>query len=259
MAENLRTLLGSTDDYEPLSREERNFAAIVHHLLLQPGNLTRFLRLVGAPDPTESERTAVFFEYAYLRDLWDSRAGDPTLARAAILDWLSPPAQYGLEGLPILEWNTFFGASPLASSVAIQNPGRWSISEFSRHISEDDFFLRACMFKWAFNATPDLVIHTGKSSAVCIEAKLESGEGHYPASAPDIAQFTRRGLARVGQTEVLAYLMGQMLGFQTTYVFLVRSPAPTSDAHRIITWKECFAAFDWQEEAPFVKTWIERM
>src|SRR6478609_8481610 len=185
MAENLRTLLGSTDDYEPLSREERNFAAIVHHLLLQPGNLTRFLRLVGAPDPTESERTAVFFEYAYLRDLWDSRAGDPTLARAAILDWLSPPAQYGLEGLPILEWNTFFGASPLASSVAIQNPGRWSISEFSRHISEDDFFLRACMFKWAFNATPDLVIHTGKSSAVCIEAKLESGEGHYPASAPD--------------------------------------------------------------------------
>jgi len=259
MAENLRTLLAWTDGYEPLCREERNFAAIVHHLLLQQANLTRFLRLVGSPEPTERERTAVFFEYAYLRDLWDTRASDPILARAAILDWLSPPAHYGLERLAILEWNTFFGAAPLASSVAIQNPGRWSISSFSKNITEDDFFLRACMFKWAFNAKPDLVIHTGESSAVCIEAKLESGEGRYPASAPDKAEFTRRGLARVRQTEVQTYLMGKMLGFQTTYVLLVRSPAARSETHRIITWKECFAALDWQEEAPFVRTWIERM
>jgi hypothetical protein len=43
------------------------------------------------------------------------------------------------------------------------------------------------------------------------------------------------------------------------YVLLVRSAEAQSDTHRTVTWKDCFAALDWEGEGHFIKAWIEQM
>lgn len=73
--------------------------------------------------------------------------------------------------MSVVELNEFFGAVPVASREYIQMPGKWSIERFAPHILDDDAFLRTCRFKWAFDAKPDIVIHTTHDAALRVEAK----------------------------------------------------------------------------------------
>ena len=115
---------------------------------------------------------------------------------------------------------------------------------FNKTIIDDDEFLKTCMFKWAFNAKPDIVIHTSRDEAVCIEAKLKSSEGKYPQSGSEKTIFKSRGLDYVRQTALQRYLMQDLVGIETQFVFLVEKPAKTSYTHELLFWKDVFSSLD---------------
>lgn len=254
-----RSLLGWKDGYHAICREERNVAAIFYHLLMQERNLRRFLDLVDSKLPTRADEVAIYFEYAFLRDLWNARVRDVETARSLIVDLLAPPNADELRKMSVVEVNEFFGAVPVASREYIQMPGKWSIEKFAAHIPDNDAFLRTCRFKWAFNAKPDIVIHTTHDAALCVEAKLESGEGQYPTSRSEIDEFKRRGIPLQGQTDLQAYILRELLGIEAEFVFLVATRSARSATHRTITWADAFRALDASGCPPFMKTWIERI
>jgi hypothetical protein len=156
-----------------------------------------------------------------------------------------------------LEFNTFFGAVPKASHKFIQSPGNWSIGRFKENISDKCEFLKVCKFKWSFKAKPDIVIHTSHDTAVCIEAKYMSGEGHYPTTPSEIREFKRRELPFVSQTSLQEYMMVELLGIETQFVFLVQKPSLKPKTHNILLWKDAFACLNTENCPPFVKKWIE--
>ena len=259
---NVREILGWEGSYHEICREERNLSAILYHLLLLPENANRFLSLLDlSPDYGEDE-LEVYFEYSLLRDLWAVEVGrDVAKARKVILESLPLPEDLGLADASILELNELFGATPKASAEFIQSPARWSMDRFRKNIEDDELFLEICRFKWAFNAKPDIVIRTGAREMVCIEAKWFSPEGSYPTSAKEKAEFARRGLRRVKQTELQRYAMEQLLGYRTELVYLTRKPSSRSlfgDRHSI-TWREVFAALAMTNRPRFVRRWIDRI
>lgn len=256
---NARGLLRWTDGYHTICREERNVAAIFYHLLLKGSNLRRFLDLVGSSLPVRPEETAIYFEYAYLRDLWSARVREAPTARSLIIDLLQPPNADDLMRMSVVEFNEFFGAVPVPSRDYMQMPGKWSIERFGPHIADKDTFLRTCRFKWAFNAKPDIVIHTTHDAALCVEAKVESGEGQYPTKPSEIAEFVRRGLPMQGQTDLQTYILRELLGIDAEFVFLVAKPSARSASHRTVTWAEAFAALDTTGCPSFIAQWIDRI
>lgn len=256
----MRSLLNWREGYESICREERNLAAILYHALLLPGNLERFLRAVQCDDlEFVHDQAGIFFEYAYLRDLWHERKGTPEQARGLILKLLDIPPGSALEGCSVEEFNRYFGAVPRPSSDKIQSPGNWSIGRYAPNIEDPNLFLAVCRFKWAFNAKPDIVIHTSRDAAVCIEAKYASVEGRYPTKAAEIAEFQRRGLDRVGQTELQTYILEELLGIQTRFLFLVQNEGARSETHCTVTWKDVFGALDLQGTPAFVHRWLDRL
>lgn len=255
---NFRDAVNWTDGYHTINREERNLAAIFYHALLLGDNLSRFLDLIGYEHPVDPGEFAVFFEYAYLRDLWSETCRDHDM-REVILTLLDLPNREELEGMTTLEFNRHFGAVPKPSTRYIQSPGNWSIQRYKDTIDDDAYFLKVCRFKWAFNAKPDIVIHTSHDRAVCIEAKFASGEGHYPSNPREIAEFERRRLRRVSQTELQAYMMGELLGIQARYVFLVSDAAATASGFATITWSQVFDHLDTASCPQFIQEWIDRL
>jgi len=241
---NIREYLGWNSGYSAINREERNLAAALYHVLLLEDNLTRFLALIECPfDVVEPEEIAIFLEYAFPRDLW-SQIKDNTTKRGLILELLKPSNMNVLQEMSVADFNRHFGAVPRPSSKFVQSPGLWSVSRFNGTIKDDDEFLKTCMFKWAFNAKPDVVIHTSRDQAVCIEAKLKSSEGQYPQSGSEKKIFGSRGLQYVSQTGLQRYLMQDLLGIETQFVFLVEKPAKTRDTHDLLLWKDVFRSLD---------------
>jgi hypothetical protein len=256
---NFRTALSFTDGYDAICREERNLAAIFYHLLLDPANLSKFLELIHCDHRIIPDEMAIFFEYAFARDLWSSRVKHESTARACIEQFVRPPDPAALARLSIRQFNEFFGAAGTASATDIQMPRCWSIQKYGPHIDDDEFFLRVCKFKWAFNAKPDIVIHTSRETAICIEAKVESGEGQYPSSAADCREFDRRNLPRVRQTELQKFIFEELLGIRAQYVFLVPDSSRRSATHQTLTWSKAFEALDCRLSAPFIPRWIGRV
>ena len=66
---NIREVIGLDPNYSEINREERNYAAVFYAALLKPGNIEMFLALLGI-DETPGEDFGIYFEYAYLRDIW---------------------------------------------------------------------------------------------------------------------------------------------------------------------------------------------
>ena len=197
---NIRTALNFTGGYYSINREERNLAAIFYHLLLQKSNLSHFLNLVKYSLPVIEDEVAIYFEYAFLRDLWfDIDVGVPDIEtqnhikRTVIIDFLKPANAEELRQISVIDFNKYFGAVPKPSPLYIQSPGNWSIPFYNRNIWDNEEFLKVCKFKWCFNAKPDIVIHTSNEHAICIEAKLESKEGKYPSSEKERKLFYERG------------------------------------------------------------------
>jgi len=252
---NIREYLNWDSGYSAINREERNLAAILYHVLLLEDNLSQFLALIQCPFEVLESEMGIFLEYAYVRDLW-SQIKDNDTKRGLILELLKPVNVQELREMDVSGFNRYFGAVPKPSSKHIQSPGLWSLPRYDRTIEDDDEFLRICMFKWAFNAKPDIVIHTSRDEAVCIEVKLESSEGQYPQSGGEKRIFRRRGLEYVRQTSLQTYLMEDLLGIETQFVFLVRKPGQTSDSHQRLLWEDVFRSLDLSDIPRFMRETI---
>lgn len=261
---NIRTALGFNKGYYTINREERNLAAIFYHMLLQKDNLSRFLNLAKCPFPVIEDEVAIYFEYAFLRDLWfniDSQFNDNESRniqkRNVILDLLKPSNCEELKSMSVLEFNTYFGAVPKPSPFYIQSPSNWSIRSYVKTIHKDEL-LNVSKFKWCFNAKPDVVIHTTKNHAICIEAKLESKEGVYPCNEQEKRIFTDKGLPFVGQLKIQKKIMEELLGIQTQFIFLVQH-SPDTFNPEVHTWKEVFSNMNTTDCPLFMREWIRRL
>ena len=257
---NLRQLLDFRDGYNTINREERNLAAIFYHTLLLGDNLKKFHENIGCKFPIIDNEMGIYFEYAYIRDLWSNIKQGNEFKRNLILDLLEPSDRQELETKSILDFNTYFGAIPKPSTTEIQSPGNWSIGYYHNTIKNNDEFLKVCKFKWSFNAKPDIVIHTSHETAICIEAKFVSGEGQYPNSEKEKEIFKARKIPMVGQLSIQNKIM-ELLGISTQFVFLVQHKSHSSnDGNDIleITWKETFANLDTTDCPSFIKEWLIR-
>jgi hypothetical protein len=255
---NIRSFLNWRGEYDLINREERNLAAVFYHVLLMGDNMARFLKSIEYGSPVVPGESGVYFEYAYLRDLWATQATRNEQKRELILSFLKPSNAETLSRMSIYDFNSYFGAVQ-HSGMYIQSPGNWSIGRYKANITDDTAFLKTCRFKWAFNAKPDIVIHTSHDKAICIECKFESGEGSYPSNNTEIAEFDRRGLQRVGQTDLQKYMMEDLLGVDTTYLFLVQKPNSHSSSHATILWKDAFSAMSTEGCPSFIKAWVRRV
>lgn len=241
---NLRTLLGVEDHYVHYCREERNYAAVLYHLLMDEGCLARFLALIEEQE-TAADEVRVYFEYAHLRDLWaevGKRYGNDHAARnaryrdaiVALLDApFLPEVTEDCEA-----FNRFFiGDRPGAvSRTHVQMPSRWNDALFdawdaAAHEGRE-FAKRACTLKWAFNAKPDLVLDLGNDRIVCIEAKLESRESRY-----------KTGKFSMSQTQLQEYLFRNLLGYQNpSFVMISKGAGDASNDWRQLTWSSVYGA-----------------
>jgi len=250
---DIRTVSGVTQPYYVINREERNLCAILYHLLLLPGNLARFGDLVGRPIRDEGA-AEVYFEYAYLRDIWDRLAeGAKKELLLSQLD-LSQSSLGQLAACDVEGFNAHFKLSR-ASGRYIESPGNWNVGQIDRSFPDDGEFLRICKFKWAFNAKPDLVIHCSPGEAICAECKLESGEGSYPAISSEQGIFQRRGLPSVRQTEIQRLIM-EMLGFDAAHILIQKNEA--AGLGGIFSWREVFMALDASQASGFARAWLAR-
>lgn len=256
--DNLRSLLHFDENYQCINREERNLAAIFYHILLINDNMDRFLKLIDSPFPIIENEFGVYYEYAFLRDLWFRIQDDNVIKRKIILNFVRPDNKSELEMLTVLDFNKYFGA-PNPSNKYIQSPSNWSISRFKYTISRNDEFINMCRLKWAFNAKPDVVIHTSKNTAICIECKLESSEGQYPTSNAEIKEFQSRNIEKVSQTSIQKYIMCELLGIDTQFIFLVNNINSKSPTHANYSWKDVFSALDLSGCPDFIIKWIDQI
>lgn len=254
---NIRHELGFNEGYFKINREERNLAAIFYHTLLQGDNLRKFLDHIKCNFPIIENEVGIYFEYAFIRDLWSSIKYGNEFKRKLILDLLQPKNRSELEKLSVLDFNNFFGAKRTLSSEYIASPANWSLRYFHKNIPDKDELLKVCKFKWCFNAKPDIVIHTTHETVICIEAKFESGEGKYPSNDFEKEIFKERGIELVGQLSIQKKLMEEILGIKTDYIFLVRKKSIT-ETHKTWTWQEIFKNLDTTSCPLFIKEWLKR-
>ncbi len=259
-------------------REERQFSFLLAALLLQRGpSLEAFLRLVDNANhtstpvaPTESLAEAeVYVEYAFLRDDWfelnvsssDSSAGLPKTesnARktARVRELLERLQLDGLaEKLPRnspADFNEFFmGAAGARIVKDIASPALWSLKGLAQKFgTEPEVFLQLCKLKWAFHIKPDIVIIRPGTTALCIEAKLESGEGNYPSGedAKTFDEVLGPG-RRVGQFALQRFLFEEILGIPCLPVIIQKTfPRVGIVAHPMLTWGQVFSELAGSEE-----------
>ncbi len=264
-------------------REERQFCAVLAHLLMQRGdNLKTFVELLnqrpamGSPLPIDNlEEAEVYIEYAYLRDLWDGFGVRPNrtrpeangLKRAFIQNAF---ADLGLcDGLPI-DWSAppqafndnFISGHKIKLDIA--SPHHWSVSRLHELAGNSpDFFRALCKFKWSFNIKPDLVIAVPGSWTLCIEAKLESREGFYPTGTSEIKIFDERFGARKGrirQFELQAFMFRELLHVEAQQVVIARDisegkqeAGKDANVTPVLIWTDVFSHMDLDGSLPFVR------
>jgi hypothetical protein len=223
------------DGYGCVVREERFFCAVFFHLLLSvlsetnksvcKDRLRTILLRLKVPETMmpEPENVRVFVEYAMARDLWnvmDKRKDANDARMAFISSWINFPECFR-DMTPVV-FNERFVSGP-KSTLYIQSPARWSIKKICDELKDTDCILNACKLKWAFNIKPDVVIELGGNAVVCIEAKVESGQGQYLSGADrkgmgtDLAEEIAR---HSNQCVIQRFLMEDILGYTLHHVFL---------------------------------------
>ena len=256
---NLREAFKEIEAYSTFNREERNCVAILYHSLLLNGNLSRFLSGIGYSTDEATKSAEISVEFSFLRDLWHKhqRPEDLEIKKQVIIDHLAVSDRNALASMSAEAFNSFFGATPSASKLKIQSPATWSITRFESNLPNNDEFLRACKFKWAFRVKPDLVIQLCPDRAVCIEAKWDSREGSYPTASSEKHLFSKRQLTTVPQRELQKYMMENLLGIQTAFCYLVRKRR--SGDPQIISWNEAFRSLDTSGFQDFITDWIKSL
>ncbi len=254
---NIRELANLNPNYFQINREERNYAAILYSALCKPENALKFLAMCGVQTPTLGPDFGIYFEYSFIRDLWYHVKENDTRKRI-IGGLLKINDIQEILNLPFVDLNRKFGVSGKPSANYVESPGNWAITKFSENFPDNDDFKKICMFKWSFNIKPDIVIHIDKDNALCIEAKYESKEGKYPSSRNDQEIFTARKLSQVTQTELQKYMMEELLGIKTKFMFLV-SKKTSSETHHVISWAEAFDSVGLDGFPEFAKQMAERI
>lgn len=225
---SIREICGVGSYYE-CNREERNLAAIVYHLLLQKSRdeVQEFLKRLEVDGPDwaidsesrEPDGFGIYFEYAFLRDAWNhikllDKSEPDKMRRAILRELIGSDIWQKLEldaKLSPREFNSVFN-SARGDHSKIHSPASWTV--FPDESIEE--------IKWAFNAKPDLVIHTSSGHAVCFEFKLESRVSSY---APDVNQLS------------VQKRIFDILGIETKFFCIQKRKSKGND---VKTWSELF-------------------
>jgi len=250
---NIRQIADFSPNYFEINREERNYAAIFFTTLCLPGNIERFLNRFDLNGKISND-FGIYFEYSYLRDLWN-RISDEDIKKNILKNKLEINEVDEILKQSAYEINAKFGVAGKPSNKYIQFPGNWSISKYDKNFIDNSDFIKICKFKWSFNIKPDIVIHLDKDHAICIEAKYEAVEGSYPVSLAEKKIFSNRGLGYVGQMELQKYMMENLLGINTKFIFLVFKKE-SSKTHKVISWEEAFGSVDIQSLPQFAKNMV---
>ena len=260
------------DRYYEFVREERFFCTILAHLLMQDGsNMKSFLDFVGekidgrsAAQPVDASEAEIYLEFSFLRDRWDALGKDNEAKRALIMTLLARVPELQSHDIPELpeslqDFNAFF-IGPRGRKITrhIASPGQWSVTALAERFgSKPNLFRGFCKFKWSFNIKPDIVIVVRGLRPLSIEAKLESGEGQYPASARERSIFDRlfgNEQGRVGQIELQKFMFSVLLDEPCDSLFLTRNPG--TGAH--VAWQEVFERLDVGTSIGFVRKLVEK-
>lgn len=243
---NLRELAGFKS-YGDVVREERFFCAVLFHLLLSDERaLQAFLEMCGVKtDGLDLRKVRVYVEYAMARDLWDSlgKSKESNERKKQFIMSKVNPIPTSIVDLNIEKFNKKFVAGRISPEY-IQSPGRWGIGRICGSLENPEVVRKACKLKWAFNIKPDIVIELNTDTVVCVEAKMESGEGQYPSSA-ERKILKERNLTDVCRTqrEIQAFLMTDILGFSDVHrVFLSngRQEEGKDESEVALTWADVF-------------------
>jgi hypothetical protein len=177
--------------YYKINREERHYVAIIFALLLRftPATIEGILLNLGLRVKDWSkfgrksgEDFGIYYEYAFLRDMWHQLAGDNDGKRNFLEGILKKRC---VDYSSIIDENS---DRPFGSKIYNQkndksrdviSPAQWSATKICNLLKEEASEL--LKVKWAFSAKPDLVIQFDKNHAVCFEFKLESGQTTYTA------------------------------------------------------------------------------
>src|SRR5262249_3145765 len=90
------------------------------------------------------------------------------------------------------------------------------------------------------------------------EAKWESRESQYPTRTSERAIFKERGMTLVKQTDLQRFMFEELLGFDTTCVFVVLKPGKGAKAGTI-TWVEAFDGLDLKGVPKFICDWVAHL
>jgi len=260
-----KDMAGLSPNYCEINREERNYAAILFAVLCKPDNAKRFLEqcLPESKLGYGGSDFGIYLEYSYLRDLWNEIDSNEIKKEIISRNLRIRRIDEILQWLPI-KINQEFGVVGDGSPEFVQYPGNWSISKFQKNFKNDsdEDFLKICRFKWAFNIKPDIVIHLNKNRAICIEAKYKSGEGSYPSSGIDKKIFKDRGInlkkKKIKQTILQKYMMEELLGIETDFIFLVRKKAKGENSD-VVTWRKAFTWLCLDGMPPFVMEMVRKI
>ena len=236
---NLRRLVGIDEPYFQFDREERHLAAILFHLLNHKDNAERALRSTERDWKVNPAEFGVYLEYSYPRDLWNKmgvKVESNNRKRDVIIGMLR---SHGFDTSKLAslteekDFNAFFIEPHRASRDFIESPANWNLTQIAKSLplpSSNSDLVTACKIKWAFKAKPDIVIHANREHALCIELKLESGEGSYPSEAGEKKLLRERGLFAekktlplpMSQTDLQKFLMTELLGLDCRFRFITR-------------------------------------
>ena len=255
---NLRRLVGIDEPYFQFDREERHLAAVLFHLLNHKDNAQRALRSVEPDWKINPAEFGVYLEYSYPRDLWNKmevKAESNNRKRDVIIGMLRTHG-FDTRNLASLTeekaFNAFFIEPHRASPDYIESPANWNLTQIAKSLplpSSNKDLVTACKIKWAFKAKPDIVIHADCEHALCIELKLEAGEGSYPSEPGEKKLLRERGLFAEGkalplpmrQTDLQKFLMTELLGLDCRFRFITRHGTPGTEC---VSWSDFLALFE---------------
>ena|ERR1700722_17748943 len=257
---NLRNLINTSSaperPYYEFNREERHLAGILFFILNQPGILERALTVLDCSWKINPKQFGIYLEYSYARDLWHAMNTKPIDLPAvnrrkseAILQLLATAGEPVISAFSPVhhdvstrDFNAFFVDEHRASREYIQSPANWNLKRLAENIPDNNEALAAaCRLKWAFRVKPDLVINIDNQHALCLELKLESIEGTYPASGAERKLLRDRKMYGSGltfpmqQTKLQRFLMKEILGLECLSRFITRSGTVKPEC---ISWSE---------------------
>ncbi|MGO9449648.1 MAG: hypothetical protein ACLQDV_01195 [Candidatus Binataceae bacterium] len=222
---SIAAALGESEEqpYFKFNREERQLSAVLFFLLNQRGNVTRLVKNLASgwplSDPVEDHPDfGIYVEYSLLRDFWkklehsreSSTVDQINERKKKVILGLLRENKVGAATLKelcaIRSWKEFNGHFvKRASEKFIQSPSTWNLSQLRGNFKNKEELTAALQIKWAFKIKPDIVIHTDRDHAICLELKLESAEGTYGNNEDGF---------KVRQLEMQDFLMKQMLGLK---------------------------------------------